>query len=176
MKSLILCFSLLFAIPAWADLTPTQRTTLRTDILADPVLSVLQPSSNAIYQIIDVYKAAPTVACTVWRSSVPADEYREAITWTAVDGLTTGKARIWDWVTASMTLPINASKTSIRQGIADAWGATSATGVALASLSKRSANRLEKLFATGACTTASPSIMAIEGELSYSDVLQVMGW
>lgn len=168
--------TLLVSTSALAALTPAQRDALKADVQADPLLGQLAPGPDNAYAIAAAYAQAPAAACVVWRTSVSPAEYKEAITWTAVDALTAGKARIWEWITASMTLPLDASKSNVRQGVSDAWGAGSATGLALTALSKRNANRLEKLFATGACTTASPSTMAVEGTITYQEVMSAMGW
>lgn len=171
----LLIYVLLFATSAWA-LTPAQNDVLKADIQADPVLGQLAPSPDNAFAIAQAYAQAPASACVVWRTAVPVAEYKEAIAWTAVDGLTAGKARIWEWLTHNMTLPLDASKSNVRQGVADAWGAGSATGIALSTVSKRNANRLEKLFATGACTNGSPSTMTVEGAITYQQVMSAMGW
>lgn len=167
--SLFICIAALFASPAVAALTDAQQQTLATHIRAntDPavVAALAQRNDTAL---AEHYNGASSFI--VWRTSIRPDEYRDAIVWTAVDGLTAGKARIWDWITAGMTLPIDASKTNVRQGIADAWGATSATGLALTALAKRPASRAENLFTTGTGTTANPGLLTWEGPLHYNDV------
>lgn len=167
--SLFVFVAALFAAPAHAALTDAQYQTLANHIRAntDPAVVAARAVRNDA-AVADWYNGPGT--CVVWRTSVRPDEYREAIVWTAVDGLTAGKARIWDWITASMTLPIDATKTNIRQGIADAWGAGSATGTALTALAKRTSTRWENLWTTGTCTTGTPGALVIEGALSVNDV------
>lgn len=167
--ALCLCLAGLFAAPALAALTDAQQQTLASHIRAntDPAVvgALAQRNDTAL---AEHYNGASSFI--VWRTAVRPDEYRDSIVWTAVDGLTAGKARIWDWITAGMTLPIDASKTNVRQGIADAWGATSATGLALTALAKRPASRAENLFTTGTGTTANPGLLTWEGPLHYNDV------
>lgn len=167
--SLFICIAALFAAPAMAVLTDAQQQTLAAHIRAntDPaVVSALAQRNDVA--LADRYNAPSSFI--IWRTSVYPQEYREAVVWTSVDGLTAGKARIWDWITAGMTLPIDASKTNVRQGIADAWGGSSATGVALTALAKRPASRAENLFTTGTGTTANPGLLTWEGPLHYNDV------
>ena len=159
----------LAALPSAAALTDPQQATLAAHVRAntDPVVvsALAQRNDSALAQH---YNGAST--CIVWRSNVPPSEYREAIVWTAVDGLTNGKARIWEWITQGMTAPIDGTKANIRQGIADAWGAASATGVALQAVAKRPASRAENLWTSGACTTANPALMTWEGPLQVNDL------
>ena len=62
----------------------------------------------------------------------------------------------------------------IRQGIADAWGASSATGLALQGISKRPASKAEKLYVTGTGTTANPGLLTWEGPLQTNDVSRAL--
>ena len=159
--SLFIGIASLFSVPTMAAMTDAQQQTLAAHIRANTDPAV-------VAALAEHYNGASSFV--VWRTSIRPDEYRDAIVWTAVDGLIAGKARIWDWITAGMTLPIDASKTNVRQGIADAWGATSATGVALTALAKRPASRAENLFTTGTGTTANPGLLTWEGPLHYNDV------
>ena len=166
----ILAIAALFAGPVAAgQLTDAQAQTLvaalRAD--ADPGVAAALAARNDT-EVARLYNLDSSFV--VWRTSISPAEYREAIVWTAVDGLTAGKARIWDWITQGMTAPIDASKTNIRQGIADAWGATSATGLALQAVAKRPASKTERLFVTGTGTTASPGLLTWEGPLTVNDV------
>ena len=156
-----------------APLTDSQAQTLVAALRADTdpaVVSALAAGNNET--IANNYNAPTTFV--VWRSAVYPQEYREAIVWTAVDALSVGKARIWEWITQGMTAPIDATKTNIRQGIADAWGASSATGLALQAVAKRPATKAEKLFATGTGTTANPGLLTWEGMLHHSDVTSAL--
>lgn len=145
-------------------LTPEQNATLKADILADPVLAAQPLNSDGAFAIAQAYAVLTTFI--VWRTSVPVDEIvNNGFTWTAVDSLTVGKARIWDWMKASGS--INPSKANVRQGLQDAFGSSQPN---IAQHLKRAANRAEKLFATGTGTTATPGTMTFEGELSYQDV------
>jgi hypothetical protein len=89
--------------------------------------------------------------------------------WTAVDQLTVGKARIWDWMSRLGT--INPSKPNIRQGLSEAFGANSAMATGILPHLKRPATRAEKLFANGTGSDASPATLTFFGNLTYQDVL-----
>jgi hypothetical protein len=175
MKKLILSLTLsLFAVGAFANLTPTQQAALKANILADPVLSTLQPSSGAIYTIIEAYAAAPAQACIVWRPVLTPDVMRDAIVGGAaqLDNLTVGKRDALLYLISD-----NLTNTAtMRSTLDDLCGTQNTLKAAIVAAEKRPATRLEKLYAAGACTSASPATMSVEGGLSYGDVLQAMGW
>ena len=96
---------------------------------------------------------------------------RNGMDWARVDNLSVGKARIWDWMTRLGSF--NAAKVNVRAGIDAAWGGTAADLAVRAQAyphCKRKANILEKLFATGTGSDASPATMRVEGGLSYQEV------
>lgn len=161
-------------------LTPAQREVVRQDILADPVLSALPPSSDAINAIILAYIQPASPVCTVWKTRVSQDEIEQnGFDWVQVDNLTVGKARIWEWMFNNSERVINPSRLNVRQGVDEAWKGTAAMLAVRAAVYvhlKRPANRLEKLFATGACTDAAPSTMGVEGEMNYEEIREFMGW
>lgn len=153
-------------------LTTEQRDTLKAAILADPALVPWTTGATTNNNgLVDAMNAASNPAFIVWRTTVPVNEYRDALVWTEVDGLTVGKARIWDWVTGGMTLPIEASKPAVRQGLADCWAAITATRPALLAVAKRTATRAEGLLATGTGSDASPGTLTFEGNVTLNDIL-----
>jgi hypothetical protein len=156
-------------------LTTEQKATLKAFVEADTTLSQIPQTYDGAYAIADALKVDASPAFVVWRTSVSVEEIMaNGFVWTAVDALTVGKARIWDWMTRFGT--INPSKLNVRQGMADAFGAASAMATGILPHLKRNANILEKLFATGTGTTATPGTMVIEGSLSYQEVHEAMGW
>lgn len=147
-------------------LTPEQLTALKADILADPVLAAQPMTADGAWAIAEAYKAETPFI--VWRTSVPVSEIvNNGFIWTAVDALSAGKARIWDWMRESGE--INPSKPNVRKGLQDAFGDTQPN---IAPHLRRAANRVEALFATGTGTDATPGKMSFEGVLSYRDVEQ----
>lgn len=154
-------------------MTPAQLVALKADINGNPTLTALL-AAGEIGQVVTHYNAPASPMFYVWRSSIPVEEYRDALVWTEVDGLTAGKARIWDWITGAMTLPINASKVAVRQGLSDAWASNTTTRPQLLAIAYRACNNVEKLFATGTGSEASPATMGYEGTISQADVEYAM--
>lgn len=153
-------------------MTPSQLQTLKAYILADPVLSAFPMNSDGSYAIADLLNKPSEPAFIVWKTDVSIDEImRNGMDWARVDNLSVGKARIWDWL--GRLGVINASKTNVRAGIDAAWVGTAADLAVRAAIyahCKRSATVLEKLFATGAGSDASPATMVVEGAISYQEV------
>ena len=157
-------------------LTTAQLTTLAAAIRADTdpnVVAALSIRNDVL--LAELYNADSTFI--VWKTSIKPIEYREAIVWTEVDNaaMTVGKARIWEWLTEQMTANIDASKTNVRQGIADCWASNTTTRTNLLNIAKRAATKAEKLFATGTGTTATPGVLGWEGMVTYTDVGIALG-
>jgi hypothetical protein len=161
-------------------LTTEQKALLATDIAADPVFAALPHNSDGAWEIAAAYNLAASPDYIVWKSLVTQDEIMQnGFDWTQVDNTTVGKARIWEWMFNNQQRVINPSKANVRAGIDEAWKGTAAMLAVRAAVyihCKRKANRAEKLFATGDGTDAIPSTMGYEGELSYNDVKDAMGW
>jgi len=150
-------------------LTPSQQATLVADIQASSnqaVIDALAIRNDAA--IAEIYNGNSTFV--VWRTSIPVDEYRDSLTWTEVDALEVGPARIWEWLTGQMTLPLQPYKTTVRQGLADCWGPATSTRAALIAVAKRYATLCEELFATGTGSDADPGLLAVEGQISLYEL------
>ena len=106
----------------------------------------------------------------VWRESIQPEEYHQALVWTEVDSLTAGKARIWEWLTQSMTASIDATKINVQQGLADVFPSDETTRGQLLALAKELASVSQSIFATGAGTNANPGIRVVTGKLTIDDV------
>jgi hypothetical protein len=153
-------------------MSPAQLQALKAFILADPVLFTFPANSDGSYAIAQQLNLPAEPAFIVWKTNVSIDEImRNGMDWARVDNLSVGKARIWDWLGRLGT--INAAKTNVRAGIDAAWVGTSADLAVRAAIyvhCKRPATVLEKLFATGAGSDASPATMLVEGAISYQVV------
>lgn len=149
-----------------------QLQTLKAAIIADPVMSQFPANSDGSYAIAELLNMPADPAFIVWKTDVSIDEImRNGMDWARVDNLTVGKARIWDWL--GRLGAINAGKVNVRAGIDAAWVGTAADLAVRAAIythCKRSATVLEKLFAAGAGSDASPATMVIEGAISYQAV------
>ena len=161
-------------------LTTAQATTLNNFITSDSVFSQYPHTVDGAYDIAIALGNIYSPDFYVWRTSVSQDEIMQnGFDWTQVDNLTVGKARIWDWMFNSSNKSINPSKLNIRAGIDAAWVGTAAMLAVRAIIYThcyRKANILEKLFATGTGTTASPATLVIEGGINYQEILVAMGW
>ncbi len=168
MKRLFLAF-VLFLVSALAiaagPLTSGQLQTLKTLVRADPIATALANAADDVG--LAAWLNTGDATYTVWRTDVTIDECNAVIVWTEVDGLTAGKARIWEWMKSLAVL--NASRANIRQGILDAFASATATRTALTALAKRLASRAEKALASGTGTNASPATLTWEGQITYAD-------
>jgi hypothetical protein len=153
-------------------LTPAQLATLKAVILANPTWAALPINSDTSYFIADELKKEANPAFIVWKTSVSVDEImRNGMDWARVDNMTPGKARIWDWL--GRLGSFDAGKINVRAGIDAAWVGTAADLAVRAAIyvhCKRPANALERIFANGSGSDASPGTMAVEGSLSYQEV------
>lgn len=172
MKRLFLAF-VLFLVSALAiaagPLTSGQLQTLKTLVQADPIATALANAADDVG--LAAWLNTGDATYTVWRTDVTIDECNAVIVWTEVDGLTAGKARIWEWMKSLAVL--NASRANIRQGILDAFASATATRTALTALAKRLASRAEKALASGTGTNASPATLTWEGQITYADASMI---
>lgn len=145
------------------SLTPQQRTALAADIAADPALAALK-AQGSLGGLAGAYNLPASPAWTVWRTSVPVDDImRNGMDWARVDNLTTGKARIWDWMGRLGTL--DCRQQNIRAGIDATWVGTAADLAVRATVythCKRAATRFERLFSTGTGSDAAPATLGID--------------
>ena len=163
-------------------LTTAQKTTLKTDILAnantvnyggvDVAINLLPNNSDANFAIAGWYNQQVSPDWTVWRTAVTRKEIlQNGFDWTRLDNLSVGKARVWSDIFVDGF--INPSKVNVRAGIDAVWVGT-AQDLAVRSVvyghCKRNATRAEKVFASGTGSDASPATMAVEGKLLADDV------
>lgn len=155
-------------------LTPAQKATLKTAIQADSALNTLYVDGN-LSGLADSLNAAASPAYVVWKTKVLQDEIMQnGFDWVRVDNLSVGKARIWEWMFQNQERSFNPSKANVRSGIDETWKGTQADLDVRAAVylhCKRNASVFEKIFSTGAGTTANPSLMALEGPLSFNDLI-----
>lgn len=154
-------------------MTPEQLATLKAVLLADQALAqyIIDYRDDLVR---DYYNAASDPAFVVWRTSVTQDEIMQnGFDWVRVDNLSVGKARIWEWLFDNGSTSINPSKANVRAGIDEVWKGTAADLAVRAAVyvhCKRTANRVERIFATGVGSDAVPGLLTFEGEITTSDV------
>lgn len=157
-------------------LTSSQKTTLKAYINSVPEWAALPNNSDTADLIAKELSKTAVPDFIVWRTSVPMEEMMsDGFDFTQVDNLTSGQARIWEWLFDNSSKALNASEPGKRAGISECWKGTAAK-VAVATFClgkcKRQANVIEKLLASGTGTTVAPATMSFEGTISYSDVEQ----
>lgn len=164
------------AAPAFAQsLTAGQVATLRTNILADGVLSPLcgAPVGDAPSTIAVAYNVAKSPVFVVWKSNVTVRETGLAFNGAEWAGMTGANHTRLQTVAQYLT-SYNPSGADVRAMFNDIWsGAGGAlTRASLLALWKRNATRGEALFATGTGSDAVPAALVFEGQLSVNDVLR----
>lgn len=152
-------------------LTESQLTTLKADILADPILSEWAATGRMAQEIADEYNKLATPVYIVWRTKVTPEEWADAIIGgggaSQLDALTASKRDSLLW---ACSWPLDPSKPEVRAALDDFCGSQNNLKAAIQAEEKRSATRAEKLFAMGTGTTASPATLTFEGFISYQDV------
>lgn len=149
-------------------LTDAQQTILAADIRANSDQTVIDALAvGDTFELARLYNLDS--AYTVWREDVTPAEYREGLVWTEIDGLTVGKARIWEWITQSMTQGFDATSANIRSGLNECFsGLTTATN--LIPIAKELCTIAQELFAVGAGSDASPGVREVTGNISPNDI------
>ena len=154
-----------------------QLQTLKAYIEADQTLAALWAEGGAGL-IADALNGPASPSFIVWRTSVTQDEIMQnGFDWVQVDNLSVGKARIWEWMFNNEERAMNPAKLNVRAGIEECWRGTAAMLAVRAAVyvhCKRAATMVEKLFASGAGTGATPATLTFEGELSFMEVVAAM--
>jgi len=173
------CLAIFATFSQAASLTDTQKTTLKTVALADPVASqyVTSPSAENDELLAQWFNAASSFVA--WKTSIPVRDIYER---------TSGTGTTWDWTTyianttaaerdAWAAMTGNGTLSPALQQVRDAWAKIySGTGAAvvaqrahLTAISQRNATRAEAALATGTGTAASPGTLIFEGTISQGD-------
>lgn len=160
-------------------LTPGQYATFAANVAADPVLSLLPPNSDSAFTIAAAYAQPAAGEWIVWRPDVSAEETGNAWVGTDIDGMSALNMQRLQLLLASAPGGVfDMSRADRRAGFENPFGTNvnNASRVAMRAVWKRQANRLEKLFATGTGSTATPATMVVVGTLSYQEVMSALGW
>lgn len=158
------------------NLTSQQLTTLKNDINSSFPGTPNNPDQNTI--IAATYNLAASPNYWVWRTVISQAECVGVTSvdgtdwsWTSYIGRSQGERDAWREMFAD-TGTINPSRLNIRTGLADVFSGIGGAGqrTHLLTVGRRLATRLEKLFAAGLGTTAAPSVMTVEGQITYVDI------
>jgi len=155
-------------------LDPSLYPALKANILASPDLNSQPNTQDGAYEIARLYNLLASPTFTVWRSRVPYQEVADNTSVADLGNMTA--ANVSRYSTAMQISPGGIVPTSVRRaGFEDifggAAGATTRAKLGLAgTVWMRSATRVEKVYATGTGTVASPASLVYEGAVNYQDV------
>jgi hypothetical protein len=156
-----------------AHLTNAQLLTLKAAIAAetDPTF-VGYRTAGSTGQMAEWYSADASPAFVVWKSAVTIRETGQAFNGAEWAGMTSANHTRLQTV-AQYLASYNASIAGIRAMFDDIWSGAggTATRAALLALWKRNARRIEKLFATGTGSDASPATLVVEGVISNEEIV-----
>lgn len=161
------------------ELTNAQKNTLRTYVQADPVLGQIAQTSDGAFELADALNMIVDTFF-VWKSSVVTEELFDGVQFSAVDALTVGKARIFEWMILSGT--VRPASNGIRTAITQCFGAGTASETGILALMKRTATRLESVLANtstggaGNGAEGTPAKLRVEGLIDLGYLREVMGW
>tara|TARA_R110000868_G_scaffold215407_1_gene465500 strand:- start:1813 stop:2517 length:705 start_codon:yes stop_codon:yes gene_type:complete len=156
-------------------LTTAQLTTLKAAILAETDAGFVAARNAKNENLMAAFYNAPaSPAFVVWKPSVPTAAIGTTIGYVALAAMTSANLTQLDMFTKlnpqsfPPTASIRAFFTTTFSGALGGEGQS--TRDALDALYRRTANRLEKLFATGTGSVASPATLVVEGELAPQQI------
>lgn len=154
------------------SLTTAQKTTLKNYISNQPSLASQPMTADGAAAIADALNQAASPAFIVWRTKVSINEIGDKINGSELAGLSTLNTTRLQAVIMLSPAGYNPSLADRRQFFDDIFSGTGGvnTRANLLTLWKRSALLIEKVFATGTGTDASPASLVWEGTISYPDV------
>lgn len=152
-------------------LTDAQKVTLKADILANADTLAAYEIGN-LDALEKLYNAAASPAFIVWKGTLTSQEARAAISGgdglAQLDNLTAGKRDSLFWLFNDTTYPGNEAQ---RAAIVNLCGTQNTLKAAILAAQKRAATRLEKLFATGTGSDASPATLSVDGQVGYQEFI-----
>lgn len=154
-------------------LSNPQLLALKAYILTVPAWAAKPIDSQGALDIAAELNKAETPDYIVWRTNVGADEIGNAWVGTDIDSMgALNMQRLQLLLQSSRSGVFDFSRVDRRAGFENPFGsnAANASRVAMRAVWKRQALVIEKLFAVGLGSAASPSSMAVEGHIGYDDV------
>lgn len=166
-------------------LNPAQLASLKAAILADSSLNSQPNNPDGNLAIVQAMAADASPDYWVWKTFVPDQEIYSAVSpagtswsWTEYIARSQGEREAWRQM-VNMAGGLNPSLANVRAGVADIFsgGSGAKQRAFLLALSRRKANRAEKLFAAATAggsgsrgSTGNPDTLTVEGTLSVDDV------
>ena len=120
------------------------------------------------------YSDLAVPAFIVWRTLVSLKEVGDAFNGAEFSGLSTAEVSRLSAFADYTPTGINAGLADRRQLFDTVFSTGGITKASLATVWRRSANRVEKLFATGVGTTVAPAVLVFEGSISYTDIQKAL--
>lgn len=156
-------------------LTPAQLATLKTYINSVPAWAALPNDSDSAFFIAGELNKTATPDYIVWRENVTASETGEAWIGTDIDGMSSlNMQRLQLLLASAGGNTFDMRRADRRAGFENPFGTNPSNGsrVAMRAAWKRKGTVLEKVFATGAGTDATPATTVVVGDISYQEVQQ----
>ena len=156
-----------------ADLTLAQKQALKAHILADPVLAPKASGATTdLNGLKDAMNALASPTFTVWKSNTSITETGKQFVGSEWAGMTSANHTRLQTIAQWLSNGYNPSLADIRAMFDDVWSGAGGTGTRARLLAfwKRPALRIEKLFATGTGSDASPATLVIEGQVTLEDI------
>jgi hypothetical protein len=127
--------------------------------------------------VVAHYNATASPTFTVWKSSVPLSQIGVSFVASELAGLSQVNLTRLQTIATYQAIGTNPSIASNRAFYDDVFSGAGGvnTRAALLALWKRLANRVERVFATGTGSDASPGILVVEGTLTQQNASDVMG-
>lgn len=156
-------------------LTLAQQQVIKAYILSVPELAAQPMNSDGDLFIANALNVEAVPAYVVWRTSVPASDWRAAVVWVEYKNASAAERDMYALLTGGGAFAINmaspATRAAVDQAFSGAGGAASRT--AITDAGKRNASQFEKLLAVGTGTFVAPSTMAVEGPIDPDEVTAI---
>ena len=157
-------------------LTDAQKATLKAAILAETDSTLVEErDAGGMGEVAEWYSGVASPTFTVWKSTVTSREVMNSVTFSGAGGFiqrTQGERDAFMMLIANGG--IEPWRSNIRQAFSDIFSGSGTgapeTRAALLALSKRPALRIEKVFATGTGSDASPATLVWEGGIDGTDI------
>lgn len=158
-------------------LTEAQLQLIKTDIAANPELAAIPNTSDGAFAIAAYYAVTASPDFWVWKTHLTEVEITSQVSpsgtvWSWPAYIARTEAERSGWVRMFNSIyAINPSLPNVRQGLADIFSQQANNApeqrAHLLAMSRRQANRGEKLLASGTGSTAAPATMSYEGTFTY---------